>query len=163
MLRGLQNICHATITPLPGATVNHIVAYLQDMCDPKPVTYHTLIVWVGTNNSAQALEDTKEEFICLLQFLKQQCQGVNIALQSILPRPRDDNTSRVWVQQINRWLAGACKRNHFKFFKVTGLVQSREGILDHTLFRDGLHLNSRGLSKIQDSLKTRLTRWFFAR
>ena len=162
MVRGLTNICHADIVPLPGAKVQDLLRFLERDGAPIPTaSYHSIVVWVGTNHFGESVEQTKEAFIPLLRYLKNQCPSVHIALQSVLPRPRDDDRSRDWVKQLNRWLAGACKRNHFKFFKITSLFLSRDGFLHVALFRDGLHLTTRGLNKVRDSLKTRITRWSY--
>jgi lysophospholipase L1-like esterase len=90
----------------------------------------------------------------LLEHIASAAPSAQVAIVSILPRPRDLGSSKEWVTRANAWLRQACRRRKLPYFTASDLFIKKSTIQDH-LFADGLHLNSAGAKKMSDFLTTK--------
>ena len=160
MLRGISNIHKATVDMLPGANIARVTQHLDRMHFDIIIRMQVLLIWVGTNNHTSPLEKVKEDYVALFHVLRQRFSKKAIFFVGLLPRPRDVQVTQPWVTQVNRWLRSAVRRIGHRFIPLTHLVQTRQGVIDHSLYRDGLHLSPKGSLVVRDHLRNRLKALF---
>jgi lysophospholipase L1-like esterase len=127
----------------PGATVQGLLYYPQSQTTPLLVFYQIIVLWIGTNNLRAPWDKTATAYQQLLEHVAWAAPSAQVAIVSILPRPRDLGSSKNWVTHTNAWLRQACRRRKLHFFAASHL------------FDDGLHLNQTGAKKMSDFLTTK--------
>jgi lysophospholipase L1-like esterase len=154
MARRLHRILHAKIISQPGVTVQGLLYYLQSQTTPLLVFYQTIILWIGTNNWRAPWDETATAYQQLLEHVAWAAPSAQVAVVSILPRPRDLGSSKRWVTSTKAWLRPACRRRKLHYFAASHLF-IKKGIIQDLLYDDGLHLNQTGAKKMSDFLTTK--------
>ena len=118
--------------------------------------FRSILLHVGTNNVGQSLDRIQDNFRFLVDAAQLRCPGASVYLSSVPPRPIDWFRTGEQVVAINQWLEqwappqGARFINSYRLFTFgrTGIAES--------LYKDGLHLNSDGLKKLEDKFRQML-------
>jgi lysophospholipase L1-like esterase len=104
-----------------------------------------VIMKIGTNNThLNSDEEILEGLRLLVQEIKQRQPLAKITLVGILPRRDREARIHVLNQRINK----LTEEEGVNYLSIGNALLNKEGKIDETLFRDGLHPNKEGYDKI---------------
>jgi len=103
------------------------------------------VLMIGTNNLGI---NTDKEIVDGLEFLLNQIKirqpKANIKVVGLLPRRNKEEH----IKAINRQVAEMASRNHYSYIDVGYKLLNKNGVINESFFRDGLHPNEKGYTKI---------------
>lgn len=112
-----------------------------------------IIMKIGTNNLHLNSDD---EIITGLQFLvnaiKSKQPNAKITLIGILPRREQEDR----VKRVNILIEKTSKTLNINYLSIGSVLLAKDGKIDESLFRDGLHPNEKGYNKLAPQIKTYL-------
>ena len=118
----------------------------------RPDEIELLIMHIGTNNIWEDHSRMQQQCTDLLDAVSTHLPRAVLGLTAILPRPRDAWVLLPKIMDYNTWLASISQDKGFIFVDTfrtfTGLHQTAKS----GLFKDGLHLNEKGLRSLRDRL-----------
>ena len=115
-----------------------------------------VIMKIGTNNLHL---NTDDEIIEGLKFLvdavKYKQPKAKLTLIGILPRREQENR----VKALNILIEKASNTLNVNYLSIGNVLLAKDGKIDESLFRDGLHPNEKGYSKLGPQIKTHLLKY----
>lgn len=104
-----------------------------------------IVLMIGTNNLGI---NTDKEIVDGLEFLLNQIKirqpKANIKVVGLLPRRNQEEH----IKAINQQIAEMASRNHYSYIDVGYKLLNKNGVINESFFRDGLHPNEKGYAKI---------------
>lgn len=140
---------------IPGDTSEGVLHRIEDYLSNDRIK--RMVIWVGTNDTEQGLpiEETATNLRKIVTVIKEARPQVEIALCENLPvaswqEKAEDRNSR--SKQINELIAKIAEDQRVRVIRIFGELADEKGYLGRELTRDGIHLNSRGYSKVSSIL-----------
>lgn len=127
-----------------GATIQDVNDHAKPFLRRKP---KKVIIHVGTNNlrndnPKKIQRDLKQ----LTTQMKKDNPDVTLAFSSIIKR-KDDSSLNANINKVNTSMKNYCQSNDIDFI-------CNDDIDDSCLFKDGIHLNKKGVFKLASNLRT---------
>ncbi len=107
---------------------------------------------IGTNNlQFNTDKEILQGILQVTEAIKIRQPQAKLCVMGILPRANTEKR----IQQINKELRKKLEQNCI-YINLSNLLTDKNGIINSSLFSDGLHPNTKGYEKIAEVLKTYL-------
>lgn len=111
-----------------------------------------IFLLIGTNNLQSNTDDEIVQGICrAAEAIKQRQPQADVYVIGILPRKGEEFRTR--IQQINAHVQKQLSGSKIHTIDLSRQFADRKGVIDASLFSDGLHPNEQGYAKMAEVLK----------
>jgi lysophospholipase L1-like esterase len=118
--------------------------------------YQVGVLVIGTNDIQLPVQVQCQLFDDLMRTLALVAPQTVWAVCALLPRPGNHETSEAAVTRVNKHRQEWCAEALHKFIDWHHVLASKTGIPQPQWFRDGVHPNSKGSTRLRDYLRQQL-------
>ena len=140
---------HVSVESHPGGYIKDITDELMQI--PESI-YNTVTLHVGSNDctTERSPSDIIKEYQAMVCQAKRVAQKVNVS--TILPR-MDDHSAHQKARRVNQMLRNGAQQGNFTLIDNDKNFYLRDDAIDDSVFwRDNLHLNKRGTTRLISNL-----------